>query len=489
MSVKRNTAYNLGGMLVPALLMIISVPIYLNFVGEERYGLLAIIWLITGYFGFFDFGLGQATAYKIAKLGESESEQAKQALWTALILNLGFGLVGGGIVFLLAPLLFSSLFNTPDVLLTELQPTYAWIAVAIPLTTLEGVFAGALLGRRRFFALNSRAIAAAVLVQFIPLSAVIWLSPTLSIAVPATVLARSISVTIFAGLAFRTIKAGLSPSLGDTKLFFEMLSFGGWVTLGKSLLQLIGNLDRLVIAATMTPLAVTLYSVSYQLIARGGQIPRALASAMFPDFAQSAPEKARFLAFKAMRANLAVMTVLCAALIIGFRTFLTIWLDPGFAAKAALTASLLTLSLWINGVAVVAIMLLEAQGKAKATFLVSAWQAIPYTALVCAGAIFGGIVGVALARNARSLLDACLLCSFAEVLRATAPIVPLPGTLLLSAVLWNAASIDPVLLWTGNAVLFSCSLFMADHLFPEGKFHLKETVKLASRASIDRQGL
>lgn len=481
MSVRRNTAYNLGGAFAPAALMLVSVPLYLGLIEEARYGLLAVIWLLTGYFGFFDFGLGQATAYRVARIQEDDRLESERTLWTAIVLNLGFGLIGGVIVFLLAPILFESVFQTPGDLMAELEMTYIWIAFATPITTIEGVLTGALMGKGRFLALNIRGIVSAVFVQFLPLLAVFYLEPSLAVAVPATVIARALGMTVFAALVFRVMHAGLLPRLGDAKLFKQMLGYGGWVTLGKSILQFVGNLDRFVIASVLSPLAVTYYSIPFQLISRGGQIPRALASAMFPDFAKQPADEAKGLAIKAMRANLAVMSVVCFVLIALFRPFLSLWISPEFAAEAGLAASIITLSLWVNAVAIIAIMLLEAQGKPKATFLVSAFQAPPYAVLVLAGALFGGIIGVAIARNVRSLLDAGLLCGFAGLLRSVLPHVWLPGSLMIGSVCWNGFIPESPILWVGNTTLLVCSFVLADRLFPEGRTMLKEVLTSSPR--------
>ena len=56
----KNSFINLFGYIFPALVAIITLPILINFLGIERFGVLSLAWMITGYFSFFDFGIGRA---------------------------------------------------------------------------------------------------------------------------------------------------------------------------------------------------------------------------------------------------------------------------------------------------------------------------------------------------------------------------------------------------------------------------------------------
>src|SRR5215813_6772485 len=95
MSVSRHSAYNLAGSIIPVVLSFVTVPIYLKLIGAERYGVLAIAWLLLGYFGLFDLGLGRATSYRIAALRDASSRDRAKTFWAAVAVNIAMGLVGG----------------------------------------------------------------------------------------------------------------------------------------------------------------------------------------------------------------------------------------------------------------------------------------------------------------------------------------------------------------------------------------------------------
>ena len=173
MSLSRNTSYNLIGAVLPLLLSLLTVPLYLHLVGIERYGVLQIAWLLLGYFGLFDLGLGRATAFRIAALRDGPPEARAETFWSALIVNLAMGLVGGAILWAAARYFFVDHAKVSAVMRAETVAALPLLAVSVPIATLTGVLTGALQGREKFLETNSISVTSTALFQILPL-AVAW---------------------------------------------------------------------------------------------------------------------------------------------------------------------------------------------------------------------------------------------------------------------------------------------------------------------------
>jgi len=61
----RNTLLNLLGQVIPLLIGLATIPYIVRGLGTERFGVLAIAWVLRGYFSLLDLGLGQAASQEI----------------------------------------------------------------------------------------------------------------------------------------------------------------------------------------------------------------------------------------------------------------------------------------------------------------------------------------------------------------------------------------------------------------------------------------
>src|ERR1700742_4754765 len=99
------------GSVLPIALSLVTVPLYLKLIGPERYGVLAIAWLLLGYFGLFDLGLGRATSFRVAQLHSGTRQQRADTFWSALVVNLFMGVIGGLALWVASRYFFGALFK------------------------------------------------------------------------------------------------------------------------------------------------------------------------------------------------------------------------------------------------------------------------------------------------------------------------------------------------------------------------------------------
>src|SRR2546428_13240441 len=77
--VARHTLYNILGQALPLAVGLVAIPILTRSLGDTRFGLLALMWAIIGYFSLLDLGLGRGTTKFVAEaLGPPGGRRAQQ---------------------------------------------------------------------------------------------------------------------------------------------------------------------------------------------------------------------------------------------------------------------------------------------------------------------------------------------------------------------------------------------------------------------------
>ena len=434
MSIRRNSAYNLIGLLVPLAVSLVTIPLYLGLIGEARYGVLAIVWLLLGYFGLFDLGLGRATAQRIAALREATDAERAQTFWTALMLNAGIGVLGGLLIWPIATYFFGAVFKIEDALRPEVQAAIPWLVLAVPMAALSGVLSGALQGRERFYELNLISIAGTVLFQLLPLAAAMRWGSDLGVLLPAALFARLLTLVVLLDRCKRHVFLGRSVTFARSRAA-QLVRFGGWVTVSSLVGPMMTMLDRFIIGAMLGAKAVAYYTVPFQLGERSTVVSSALTSALFPRFASATLQEEQRLAHEGLRVLVVVVTPLAAVGILFMETFLSWWISPLFAEQSTRVGQVVLLGFWANSLAIVPYAQLQARGRPDLVAKCHLGEVVPYFGLLYLGLSIFGMVGAALAFSVRVLVDFALLAGLAGMLQRSLGMLLTPALLLAVAVL------------------------------------------------------
>ena len=412
----RNSLLNLLGFGAPMIVALLAVPLLVDGLGADRFGVLAIAWMLLAYLGELGFG-STTTKFTAEAIGADTRHELGQMVWTTTALQAALGLAEGLALALATPWLVESVFNIQPALWAETRLCLYLLAAALPVIGIANAFKGALEAGQRFDLITAVRIPATASNYLLPVAGVIlgWSLP----AIFGLVLASRVAVLFaYATLAVRSFPdSGWRPGLHRAR-WREMLGFGGWVAVSSVVSPLIVYLDRFMVGALLSMAAVTYYAAPYELIVRLSIVPMAVVGTLYPAFSQmvggDALEHARGLAARAMKMVLIVMAP-AALLLVGWaHDGLTLWLGETIAREGALALQILGVGVVINAGAQIPYALLQGTGRPD---LPARFHLVELPVHVLATWLLVtrfGIPGAALAWTLRVTVDAVLLFTAAH---------------------------------------------------------------------------
>lgn len=412
----RNTLLNLVGFGAPMVVALLAVPVLIHGLGNTRFGVLAIAWMLLGYLGELGFG-STTTKFTAEAIGAAERGDVGRIAWTTAAMQFVFGLAQAAALLLATPWLVERIFNVPAELWPEMRLCLVLLAATLPLLGVAKSFRGVLEAGQRFGLITAVRIPSVVANYLLPVAGVLagWSLP----AIFALVLVSRIAVLFaYMALAIGSFRdASWRPRLHRHGVR-AMLGFGGWITVSSVVSPLILYLDRFFVAGLMSMAAVTYYAAPYEVASRLLLIPLSVVMTLYPAFSQfdgsGDLERANRLAARSVKAILLVMSPLALLLIGGAEVGLRVWLGPEFSREAGVALQLLGVGVLVNAVAQVPYVLLQGSGRPDLPARFHLLE-LPLHALVLALLVGRfGVAGAAASWTIRVSLDAVLLFAAAH---------------------------------------------------------------------------
>jgi len=240
---------------------------------------------VVGYFSLFDLGLGRALTKLVAeKLGKGLDNETPPLIWTAMSLMTALGVLGAIVVAALSPWLVGGVLKIP----TELQPetliAFYLLAASIPIVISTTGLRGILEAHQCFGLVNAVRIPLGIFTFLGPV-AVLPFSNSLVAVVAVLVIARLVSWCAYAVLCLK-VEPALRHSVSIHRAMVRpLINFGGWMTVTNIVGPLMVYMDRFLIGAVVSMIAVAYYATPYEVVTKLWIIPGALMGVLFPAFA------------------------------------------------------------------------------------------------------------------------------------------------------------------------------------------------------------
>ena len=351
LNLKRNSAFNLIGGVIPALAALAVVPIIVRGLGAEGYGLLVLVTSILGYFALLDVNItAGSTKYVAEHQARGDVHLINQTVGFGLLIYLAIGLVGATLLYSLSTWLAEAVFSV--------APAQQQIAA----TCLKVAALGFLFGQLQIYLqsipqalmrydVTSRfevafglavPLGSAVLLQAgFGLLAIVWLRVFLSL-INALLLVRSI----------RLLLPQLRWEAPQRETMRNMSSFSAYAFLSRVAALSYAHGDKLIIGAIvgMQPLAV--YAVAATVGNRVLGLMYRVSAVLFPAASalSASGDEARLKAVYLKLSRYVVYVNLSALLLLGVfaEPLLRHWIGEDYSMGGALVLQLVALGQFVD---------------------------------------------------------------------------------------------------------------------------------------------
>lgn len=370
MQIFRGILWSAVGTLVPLLGAVVSIPTLILKMGDARFGILSLSWVLVGYFGFFDLGIGRALTHLVAtRIAAGNNNELPAIIRAGFILMAALGILGGLLLAAMAQWLSGEVLSIPEDMRAETMTALYLLAVSIPIVIVTSGFRGILEGIHRFDLVN--------LIKA-PLGALTYIGPLLVL--PFTQKLPGIVAILLAGrvvslIAYAVICTKVMPVVRERVRFSrnqirELLAFGGWLTLSNIVGPLLLYLGRFLLAILISAESVAYFSTPYEVAIALLLVPGVYVSVLFPNFAQSfqsGTKNVRALYKKWQFYTLISMLPLSSIVFFVARPGLAFWISPEFAEHSYRVALILAVGIFFNSFGYISQCLIQAYGRPDLT--------------------------------------------------------------------------------------------------------------------------
>jgi O-antigen/teichoic acid export membrane protein len=380
-TVRRNILSNLAGGVWIAVLTLAIIPLQVNILGVEAYGLLGFIATLQMILSVFDLGLSSTVTRELAADHSPGRQRSRPLLRTTATIYWGLAAGVGISLWLSAGAIARFWFHPQQIDIQLLAQGLRVIALYLALRWPVALYAGILAGSQRLDLLNGVKVATASL-RLIGGIVVLLVWRDLSLFLWWTAVNAIVEVIAYAWACRKNFpdmdwRPGLFP-----QALQEVWRYSIRMSAISVLALLITQLDRLIVSKLLSLESFGYYSLAYNTAAGVSVILSAISAAMLPSFAAADGSGSRDLLLRrydhANQVMLFCVGFPVLALIFFGEPILRVWVNPDAAAGAYQPMTFLAAGFWLGAATSNAYSVALACRRPGLPLKVSLVSAIPY---------------------------------------------------------------------------------------------------------------
>jgi O-antigen/teichoic acid export membrane protein len=401
MSLKRNILANYASQFYVIIIGIVMVPLYIKYMGSEAYGLVGLFTMLQAWFSLLDMGLTPTISRETARFngGVTDVLSYRRLVRALEGIFLLVAVMGGGALYAGAAYIAKDWLKVQEIPLAEVQLSLEYMAIAVALRWMSGLYRGAISGYERMVWLSgfNTVIASLRFVGVLPV--LIYFSHK-----PTTFFAYQLGVSVLeiAGLLFFSYRLFPSVPKGENIQWAfaplkPILKFSLTIAFTSSVWILVTQTDKLILSKILSLVEYGHFTLAV-LVAGGIMIISGpISSAIMPRMANLEARGDHLGLIKLYRESTQLVSVLAgsAAVTLAFCAELLLWVWTGDRLLAKETAPILQIYAVGNGILAVAAFpyyLQYAKGDLRLHFLGNMVFVIIFVpAIIYVSQLYGGI--------------------------------------------------------------------------------------------------
>lgn len=410
----KNSIINIIGAIFSAAILLVAVPRYISEIGESRYAIVALVWLIVGYFSMLEFGMGKAINNAISKASPDDFLGVGGIFWSGLACNFFIGFVCSVLMMFFGGYFFEYIYSVDKTYLNEVNESIFWISAAIPVSLCFGLILSALDGKSFFVDSNVVNILNTVFVNLLPLVVISFFGPNIKYILMSGVISRLL--LLFFSIIWFIYRSGIpwKPSV-NFRLIKKIFRYARWVAVTSILGPVLDTVDRLIIGKILGAKELSFYLISVQLVGKVSIIPSGVARALFPKFSSASDGAAKKMAVDGFIKLSVVMTIITVVGFFCIKLFLSLWISENFANKSEIICKVLLVGVWFNGLSHIPYFYLQGIGRPDSVAKVHFFLLVPYLLVLFYFIDLWGIVGAAASWSLRVIVEFLFLVCLARL--------------------------------------------------------------------------
>lgn len=407
-SLRINLIINTFTKAAPMIAAFFSIPILIKSMGVDKFGILTLIWIITGQTGFLDLGLSKTLAYFISKsLGSNDSKEIPYYVSSAIAIILLVTLLVSLSSFFLSESIVSAFFNIPSSLYNDTLLSVKIMSFIVPLLVLYALFKSVLAGYKDFPLINSIELPVSITNYILPVL-IFGLYGTISSVVISLLIVRMLACTAYLYLINKKVRLSVSFVVINKKFLSNIFSYSGWISLGSIIAPLSTLAERLFLSSILPIRQIAYFNTPSDLSGRLLIFSNSINQVMFSEFSFNNKlnvEKSKKQYNKTLLLIISIFTPIILTVLFTSQWLLSVWINPEFAANSYFILQILLIRILFHSISTTSVQLLQAYGYVKQTFLISSISFIIFFPLFMIVSLNSSIIGAAFMLLLKTLVE------------------------------------------------------------------------------------